>query len=108
MERMRSLATACVLLLLTGAGRADEPDPRAQMPALLRDTYFRGTLGHGDEPFSSAQLQPGFRADSVHVPSTAARVMLIGHEFNRFLSAEASYMRPVSYVTYTGLAQGGV
>ena len=51
-------------------------------------------------PFTQQQLQPGFRAASVDVPHAAVRVMLFGHELNRFLSAQASYMRPVAFITY--------
>ncbi len=107
---LRGLAVAAVM----AAGRpvrAQEPpasaDNRTQLPGLLRNSYFSVNLGRLDQPFSQDQLQPGFQAASVEVPPLAARVMLLGHEFNRFVAVQASYQRPVKYVTYTGLAPGG-
>ncbi|HEY2942168.1 MAG TPA: hypothetical protein VGN09_07020, partial [Vicinamibacteria bacterium] len=94
-----------------GSVRAQEPparpDTRTQLPALLRNSYFSVNVGHLDQPFSQDQLVPGFHAGSVEVPPVAVRVMLLGHEFNRFVAAQASYQRPVNYVTYAGLAPGG-
>jgi hypothetical protein len=56
--------------------------------------------------FSQDQLQPGFRAGSIGVPRAAVRAVLFGHEFNSILSVQASYMRPVNYVTYAGVNGG--
>jgi hypothetical protein len=53
-----------------------------------------------DYEFSSSQLASGFSVGSVRTPHPAARIGLFGHEFNRFLSAQASYMRPGSFVSY--------
>jgi hypothetical protein len=75
-------------------------DPRAQFPALLRNSYFSVNVGAIDYAFSGAQLQTGFRVGSVTVPHTAARVALLGHEFTRYLSVQGTYMRPVHYVAY--------
>jgi hypothetical protein len=102
---------AVAVAVAGGPVRAQErparTDNRTQLPALLRNSYFSVNLGHVDQPFSQDQLQPGFHAGSVEVPPLAARVMLLGHEFNRFVAAQASYQRPVNYVTYQGLAAGG-
>ena len=81
--------------------RPPREDTRTQVPALLRDSYVSINIGHVNQPFSQNQLQPGFHAASIEIPPVAARVMLFGHEFNRFVSAQASYLRPVNYVTYT-------
>jgi hypothetical protein len=82
-------------------------DTRTQLPALLRNSYFSVNVGYVDQPFSQEQLEPGFHARSLRVPPVAVRAILLGHEFNRFVAAQASYQRPVTYVTYTGLAAGG-
>jgi Lipid A 3-O-deacylase (PagL) len=79
-------------------------DTRTQVPALLRNSYVSINVGHIDQPFSQAQLQPGFHAASIEVPRADVRVILFGHEFNRFLSAQASYIRPVNYITYVIMA----
>ena len=102
------LAAAGLLFLCIGArASAQGPDDmRTQYPRLLQNSYITMNVGAIDQPFSQAQLQPGFRATSIDVPRVDVRVMLFGHEFNRFVSAQASYMRPVNYVTYAGVRPG--
>ena len=75
-------------------------DPRAQYPVLLRDSFVSVNVGSIDYNFSAAQLEPGHTVESVTTPHVAVRAMLFGHEFTKHLSAQASYMRPVQYVTY--------
>jgi hypothetical protein len=96
-----------VIVLLTAAaspsaaqGPSEVEDTRAQFPALLKNSYFSVNVGFIDYAFSDAQLQPGFRAESVAVPHVAARVALFGHEFTKNVSVQGTYMRPVRYVTY--------
>jgi opacity protein-like surface antigen len=79
---------------------ADRVDRRTQYPAFLTHSYFAVSLGSIHYGFSRRQLQAGFQAAAVEVPHPAARVTLFGHEFNRFLSAQVTYMRPVLYVSY--------
>ena len=83
-------------------------DTRTQYPRLLQNSYISINVGAIDQPFSQAQLEPGFRATSIDVPRVDVRVMLIGHEFNRFVSAQASYMRPLNYVGYTSVGPGDI
>ena len=97
------------VLLLCGARAAaaqDAPAPphedtRTQYPALLVNSYFSVDVGSISYPFSQRQLEPGLQAASIRTPHPAARIALVGHEFNRYLSAQLTYMRPVRYVTYT-------
>jgi len=86
----------------TAAAQPSE-DTRTQYPRLLQNSYISINVGAIDQPFSQALLEPGFRATSIEVPHIDVRVMLIGHEFNRFVSAQASYMRPLNYVSYTSV-----
>ena len=79
---------------------ASRPDTRTQFPWYLADSYFSVNVGYLQYDFSGRELEPGFRAESVDVPHVAARVALFGHQFNRFLSAQVAYMRPVNYITY--------
>jgi len=84
-------------------GAAEPPrgeDTRTQYPAFLAHSYFAVSLGSVDYAFGARQLEPGFTAARVEVPHAAARVALFGLEFNRFLSAQLTYMRPVLYVSY--------
>jgi hypothetical protein len=91
-----SLILACALY-----GRAaSAEDHRAQYPFFLSDSFFEIDAGYIEYPFSSAQLQPGFRVESVHVPHAAARVVLLGHHFSRHVSAQLSYARPVEWIKY--------
>ena len=103
----RALAAAALLLVwVRPSAFAQESDTRTQYPALLQNSYITINVGAIDQPFSQAQLAPGFRAASIDVPPIDVRVMLLGHEFNRFVSAQASYMRPLNYVTYTAVRAG--
>jgi opacity protein-like surface antigen len=99
---------AALLLLFLGTlapQQTEQPAPppqdtRTQYPALLVNSYVGATLGYIGYDFSRRQLEPGFEAQAIDVPHAAARVTLFGHEFNRLLSAQLTYMRPVVYVSY--------
>jgi opacity protein-like surface antigen len=78
-------------------------DTRTQYPAVLANSYFAVNVGYLQYEFSALQLEPEFQAGAIEVPHVAARVVLFGHEFNRFLSAQVSYMRPVKYVLYKNI-----
>lgn len=79
------------------------PDTRTQYPSLLANAFFSVNIGRIDYPFSARQLEPRYRVDEVDTPRITARVVLFGHEFNRYFAAQASYMRPVEYVHYRGI-----
>ena len=101
---LRCLAAAALLLWTQGHACAQtEEDTRTQYPRLLQNSYISINVGAIDQSFSQAQLEPGFHAASIEVPRVDVRVMLIGHEFNRFVSAQASYMRPLNYVTFANV-----
>jgi len=86
------------LVFSTGLLLAQDQPPL--YPRFLSNTYVGLQLGYIDYAFSGAQLQPGFQAQSVQVPHLAARVFLLGHEFNKYFSAQISDMRPVYWVAY--------
>jgi lipid A 3-O-deacylase PagL len=106
----RFTAAAAFLLLSAAASAIAQPsdDTRTQYPRLLQNSFISINVGAIDQPFSQAQLEPGFHAASIEVPRADVRVMLIGHEFNRVISAQASYMRPLNYVTYADVGPGDV
>jgi hypothetical protein len=103
-------AAAAFLLICVPRGAIAQPssDPRTQYPRLLQNSYISINVGAVDQPFSQAQLEPGFHASAIDVPRVDVRVMLIGHEFNRFVSAQGSYMRPLNYVSYASVRPGDV
>ncbi|HYN08987.1 MAG TPA: acyloxyacyl hydrolase [Vicinamibacterales bacterium] len=82
-------------------------DPRAQYPKYLANSYFGINVGFLHYPFSSEQMEPGNDADSVRVGHVAGQVVLIGHHFNEYFSAQAGYTRPVRYVTYVNVNNTG-
>jgi hypothetical protein len=105
----RLIVAAGIVAWQSPSTRAQQPssasdDTRTQLPALLRDSYFSINVGHIDQPFSQAQLEPGFHAASIEIPRAGARVVLFGHEFNRWVSTQVSYMRPVDYVAYVNVS----
>ena len=106
-------ATAGLLMLLSASAAAaqdahtPQPDNRTQYPAPLINSYFSIDVGAISYPFSERQLDPTFRAASIRTPHPAARIALFGHEFNRYLSAQLTYMRPARYVTYTNINGDG-
>src|SRR4030095_75177 len=75
-------------------------DTRTQYPAFLQNSFFSINAGAISYNFSQDQLEPGFRATSIAIPHVVARVALFGHEFNRFIAVQGTYMRPVKYVSY--------
>ena len=93
---------ACFLTLLLSSFvlRMVAQDKRAQYPGFLTNSYFSVNVGYIQYPFTNAQLEHGFEAGSVYIPHVAADVVLFGHQFNKYLSAQVSYMRPVKYLEY--------
>lgn len=78
-----------------------QPDEhRIQYPGALKNSFFGINVGMIHYPFSMAQLENGFTAGSVQIPRPAVRLVLYGHQFNKWLSAQITYMRPVDWVKY--------
>ena len=73
---------------------------RIQYPPGLMNSNFGVSIGYIHYAFSSKQLEPGFTVSSVTIPPIGVRINLIGHRFNKYLSANIHYMRPVSWVKY--------
>jgi lipid A 3-O-deacylase PagL len=95
---MKSISLLALLLCQSPTG-----DSRTQYPALLRDSFIAAEVGAIDYPFSDRVLEAGFHAQSIGTPRPAVRVVVFGHELNSHVSLQASYMRPVRYVTYTNI-----
>jgi len=74
---------------------------RTQYPFVLSDrTYFEANFSYIGNHFSNLQMEPGYLAESIHVPHVGVRLFLYGYRFNEHLSAQVSYMRPVLWVQY--------
>jgi hypothetical protein len=86
--------------LLWGVRTAHAQDKRYQYPGFLRNAYFGVNVGYIHYPFTNANLQPGYTAAAVKIPPVAVKMLLIGHQFNKHVAAQISYMRPVNWVEY--------
>src|SRR6185295_5367574 len=78
-------------------------DKRTQYPTFLSKSYFGLDIGYIDYRFSNDQLNSGYHTSSIEVPHTAVRITLLGHHFNKYISGELNYMRPVSWVRYVDI-----
>jgi hypothetical protein len=100
---MRTLWLTLTGFLISFYTQAQPGEKRIQYPRGLKNSYFGINMGYINYPFSSAQLEPGFSVESIKVPHIAPRIILYGHQFNKHLSAQISYMRPVDWVTYNNV-----
>jgi len=79
-------------------------DDRAQLPLALRNAYFGVSIGSINYDFGASQFMAhapaGYTFNGVDVNHPAVRLVLYGYEFNKYLSAQLTYMRPVSWVFY--------
>ena len=98
---MKSLLPLWCFVLLSTAVYSQ--DNRTQYPSFLSRAYFGVEIGYINYPFSNAPLKPGYTSSSVSIPHAAVRVTLLGYRFNKNLSAELNYMRPVLWVRYEDL-----
>ena len=78
-------------------------DTRTQYPTFLSKSYFGLDIGYINYRFSNDQLNQGYHTSSIEVPHTAVRITLLGYRFNKNLSAEINYLRPVSWVRYVDI-----
>ena len=109
-RRIRRFAIPGFVLCLSGATAAQTaaPDPpaddeRAQYPAILANSFVSINVGSIGYPFSDRQLEPGYQVESIAVPHVAVRAVLLGRHFGKYLSAQATYLRPVRYVKYRNI-----
>jgi hypothetical protein len=94
-----SLATA-VVMLSSFFVIAQPGEKRIQYPGALKNSYFGINIGYISYPFSSAQAEAGYSVEKITIPHIAPRITLYGHQFNKYLSAQITYMRPVDWVAY--------
>lgn len=89
-----------LLILLINTVNLNSQDEGVQLPKFLQKSYFGVNVGVINHPFSQAHLEPGFTFHSLEVPPIAVRLVLFGYQFNKSLSAQISYMRPVAWMKY--------
>lgn len=79
---------------------AKSQDTRNQYPSFLSKTYFEVNIGYINYPFSNSSMEAGYTVHKITVPHTAVRLTLLGYRFNKYLSAQITYMRPVDWVIF--------
>ncbi|MCB0482651.1 MAG: outer membrane beta-barrel protein, partial [Flavobacteriales bacterium] len=101
---MKSLFIKLILVALIGsAHHVFGQNNRAQYNSLLKDSYFEVNFGYINYPFGSSSLEDGYTVESVEVPHASPRIVLYGHNFNKYLSAQISYTRPIFWVRYNNI-----
>ncbi len=80
---------------------AEAQDEKSQLPKFLQNTYFEANIGAIYYPFSQSHLEEGFTFHSAEIPPAAVRLVLFGYQFNKSLSAQITYMRPVVWMKYS-------
>lgn len=101
----RTLLWVAFFIIMSVSGYAQSKqnvnqDKRSQLPSFMHNSYFEVNVGHISYPFSAEQLQPGYNLQSVSYKHPAVRLVLMGHQFNKYLSAQVTYMRPIWWVNY--------
>lgn len=74
-------------------------DKRAELPKFLQKKYFGVNIGYINYNSPELKLEPGFSAESIHTYDEGIRVFA-GHQFNKNLQLQVSYMRPAYWITY--------
>jgi hypothetical protein len=93
----------CILLLIY-CFWAFAQDNRTQYPGFLsNNSYFDINVGYINYSFSNSHLPGGYKAESIHIPHVGVRLILFGYRFNKYLSAQVSYLRPVLWVQYKNI-----
>jgi len=99
--RLFNLLVACYIaqLSLLCCIPVSAKDNLTQYPFMLKDSYFGINPGYIYYPFTNDVLNPGYTAAKIVRPGYGLR-LVYGHKFNKYLSAQISYMRPVLWVEY--------
>lgn len=82
-------------------------DNRAQYPPFLAKAYFGVNMGYMHYPFTNHHLPANYTAESITIPHMAVGIALLGYRFNRYISAQITYMRPVDWVKYHNINGDG-
>ena len=90
----------CLWVLLLFDSPIFSQDSRTQFPSFLSKSYFGLDIGYINYQFTNEQLNQGYESSSIEIPHAAIRVTLLGYRFNKYVSAELNYLRPVSWVRY--------
>lgn len=93
----------CILFIVMQCPYSLAQDKRTQYPNFLSKSYFSVNIGYINYPFSRAQMEPGYTAESIHIPHASVKIILLGYRINKNLSAQITYLRPVNWVQYKNI-----
>jgi len=98
----KKVSRVLTLLLIISLTASDiyAQDKRTQFPRFLSRTYFSLNIGYINYPFSEAQLEPGFKPASIHIPHVGVSLAVLCYRFDKNISGQLIYMRPVNWVQY--------
>jgi len=99
-NNISAIKISFALLLQIFSANTMAQNERAQIPQVLNNSYFEVNLGFIQYPFSEIQVEEGYTFHAVQIPHAALRLIPAGYQFNKYLSAQISYMRPVLWVHY--------
>ena len=98
---VRDLKLLLIVFLILCLTNIKAQNKRAQLPKFLQNSYFELNVGAINYPFSQFHLEEGFTFHSTQIPPAAVRLVLFGYNFNKSLSAQITYMRPVIWMKYS-------
>jgi hypothetical protein len=87
----------------TPAADAAPEDERTQYPAFMANSFFTFSVGAIGYLFGERQLKPGFQVEEIDKPRLSVRVDLFGHRFSKYLTMQATYLRPARFVVYRNI-----
>src|SRR5262245_47838232 len=102
---IRSALGAALLVCLAANASAQTPatpeeDDRTQYPGFMANSFFTFSVGSIGYLFGERQLNPGYLAEAVIKPRLSVRVDLFGHQFTKYFSMQATYLRPTRFIEY--------
>lgn len=98
---IRGSALLIIIWLICSPCNIAAQDNRTQYPKIIGGKmYVEVTTGAVIFPFTDEHLLPGFTTEKIDRPSVGVRLALLGYQFNKNLSAQINYMRPVFWIHY--------
>ncbi len=96
-QKMRIFLTLVAMLQF---GFIPAQENHLKGPEFLADGFIGVNIGYINYPFGNQHMEAGYKAETIQIPRPAVRIILFGYRFNKSLSMQVSYMRPVNWVIY--------
>ncbi len=100
----KHLKQLTVILFIFSSFNIFAQDERIKLPLALKNSFFEVNIGAINYDFGASQFlgaSQGYTITSVKGTTyPAVRLVLFGYQFNKYLAAQITYMRPVNWVYY--------